>query len=112
MVWKSAKSQVTDHSDHMQELVNRVVQIIETTGTLPWKREWDSSKCVGPQSPFNAATGEPYHGINVICLGLNPLAFTTADPRFCTYKQAQDKGWQVKKGEKATPYVEPVVDAS
>jgi antirestriction protein ArdC len=36
-------------------------------------------------------------------LGLNPLAFTTAGPRFCTYKQAADKGWQVKKGERATP---------
>ena len=77
--------------------------MIESTGKLPWKREWDSSKCVGPQSPFNAATGEPYHGINVICLGLNPLAFATADPRFCTYKQAHAEGWQVKKGEKATP---------
>jgi len=102
MVWKSAKSQVTEHRDHMQELVDRVAEIIESTGKLPWKREWDPSKCVGPQSPFNAATGEPYHGINVICLGLNPLAFTTGDPRFCTYKQAQDKGWQVKKGEKST----------
>jgi antirestriction protein ArdC len=102
MAWKTAKSQVTEHRDHMQELVNRVAEIIESTGKLPLKREWDSSKCVGPQSPFNAATGEPYHGINVICLGLNPLAFTTADPRFCTYKQAEDKGWQVKKGSKAT----------
>jgi antirestriction protein ArdC len=102
MTWRSGNREVTEHRDYMQELVDRVAEIIESTGKLPWKREWDPSKCVGPQSPFNAATGEPYHGINVICLGLNPLAFTTADPRFCTYKQAQEKGWQVKKGEKAT----------
>jgi hypothetical protein len=32
----------------MQELTNRLAEIIEQTGKLPWKRERDTSKCVGP----------------------------------------------------------------
>jgi antirestriction protein ArdC len=33
---------------------------------------------------------------------MSPLAFCTSDPRWATYKQAADKGWQVKKGERGT----------
>jgi antirestriction protein ArdC len=30
------------------------------------------------------------------------LAFQTGDPRWCTYQQATEKKWQVRKGEKST----------
>jgi N-terminal domain of anti-restriction factor ArdC len=36
-------------------------------------------------------------------LGMSPLAFTSGDPRWCSYRQAAARGWQVRKGEKATP---------
>jgi antirestriction protein ArdC len=102
MMFSTAKRQVTQRVDPMRELTDKVTAAIESTGKVPWRREWDPKKCLGPQAPFNAATGEPYHGINVIALGLNPLAFATGDPRHCTYKQAEGKGWQVKKGSKAS----------
>lgn len=35
-------------------------------------------------------------------LGMHEIAFTSADPGFCTYKQAQDHGWQVNKGARGT----------
>ncbi len=36
------------------------------------------------------ATGHRYSGVNVLVLGMHPAAFQTSDPRFCTYKQAQN----------------------
>jgi antirestriction protein ArdC len=36
-------------------------------------------------------------------LSMSPLAFTSGDPRWCSYRQAAARGWQVRKGEKATP---------
>ena len=35
-------------------------------------------------------------------LGMSPLAFSSGDPRWATYKQAEDRGWQVRKGERGT----------
>jgi len=33
---------------------------------------------------------------------MSPLAFDTGDPRWCTYRQASERGWQVRKGERST----------
>jgi antirestriction protein ArdC len=52
--------------------------------------------------PRNAATGQRYRGINVLTLGMSGLAFASGDPRWATYKQAEDRGWQVRKGERGT----------
>ena len=52
--------------------------------------------------PCNAATGARYRGINVVTLAMSPLAFCSGDPRWATYKQAGDRGWQVRKGERGT----------
>ena len=53
--------------------------------------------------PHNATTGARYRGINTIMLGMSPLAFMSGDPRWATYKQAADRGWQVRKGSRGTP---------
>ena len=47
--------------------------------------------------PRNAATGHRYRGINVLTLGMSALAFSSGDPRWATYKQAEDRGWQVRQ---------------
>jgi len=52
--------------------------------------------------PRNAATGQCYRGINVLTLGMSALAFSSGDPRWATYKQAADRGWQVRRGERGT----------
>jgi antirestriction protein ArdC len=33
---------------------------------------------------------------------MSTLAFASGDPRWATYKQAEDRGWQVRKGERGT----------
>jgi antirestriction protein ArdC len=46
--------------------------------------------------------GQRYRGINVLTLGMSALAFSSADPRWAPYKQAEDRGWPVCKGERGT----------
>lgn len=52
--------------------------------------------------PCNATTGQRYRGINVLTLGMSALAFSSGDPRWATYKQASEQGWQVRRGEHGT----------
>jgi len=87
--------------DHYQALTDKIVEALEA-GVKPWERPWDPEKASGPAMPVNAVSGRRYRGINTFILGMSPLAFMTGDPRFATYKQAAEKGWQVRKGEKST----------
>jgi len=87
--------------DHYQEVTDRIIAALEA-GTPPWRRPWDPDKAGGPAMPRNASTGQRYRGINVLTLGMSGLAFSSADPRWATYKQAEDRGWQVRKGERGT----------
>jgi antirestriction protein ArdC len=87
--------------DHYQEVTDRIIAALEA-GTPPWRRPWDPDKAGGPAMPRNAATGHRYRGINVLTLGMSTLAFSSGDPRWATYKQAEDRGWQVRKGERGT----------
>jgi antirestriction protein ArdC len=93
----------TNHAprDHYQEVTDRIIAALEA-GTPPWRRPWDPDKTGGPAMPRNAATGQRYRGINVLTLGMSGLAFGSGDPRWATYKQAEDRGWQVRKGERGT----------
>ncbi len=92
--------QTFTHRDHYTEVTNQVIAALEA-GTPPWRRPWDRDKAGGPAMPCNAATGARYHGINVIVLGMSPLAFASGDPRWITYKQAADRGWQVQAGSRS-----------
>lgn len=87
----------TDRRDHYQEVTDRIVAALES-GTRPWCQPWDNGL---PGMPLNGATGRRYHGINVLLLAMTSFALG-GDPRFCSYKQAVDRGWQVRKGEKGT----------
>ena len=87
--------------DHYQDVTDRIIAALEA-GTPPWRRPWDPDKAGGPAMPRNAATGQRYRGINVLTLGMSVLAFASGDPRWATYKQAEDRGWQVRRGERGT----------
>jgi antirestriction protein ArdC len=87
--------------DHYQEVTDRIIAALEA-GTPPWRRPWDPDKAGGPAMPRNAVTGQRYRGINTLTLGMSVLAFESGDPRWATYKQAEDRGWQVRRGERGT----------
>lgn len=85
--------------DQYQRVTDQIIAALER-GTAPWRRPWDSG-AVSPGGPVNATTGKNYRGINVLLLGCHPRTWESGDPRWCSYKQAAEKGWQVRKGEKA-----------
>ncbi len=61
-------------------------------GQLPWSACWQQAR------PRNAVTGKPYRGVNALYLSYWADELGYPDRRWCTYRQAQDKGWQVLKG--------------
>jgi antirestriction protein ArdC len=87
----------TDRRDHYQEVTDKIIAALEG-GTKPWHQPWKGGS---PGMPINATTGRAYHGINVLLLTMTSFALG-GDPRFCSYKQASDRGWQVRKGERGT----------
>jgi antirestriction protein ArdC len=87
--------------DPYTEVTARIIAALEA-GTPPWRQPWDGAKSGGPMRPHNAVTGTAYRGINTLILGMSPLAFMSGDPRWATYRQAAQRGWQVRKGERGT----------
>ena len=62
---------------------------------LPWKACWQV------QLPENAINGKRYKGINSLMLSYVASQAHYDDHRWCTFRQASEKGWHVKKGAKA-----------
>jgi antirestriction protein ArdC len=98
---RSGSSKHGTPRDHYAAVTDQVIAALEA-GTLPWRKPWDPDKAAGPGTPQNATTGARYKGINCLLLGISPLTFNSGDPRWCTYKQAAERGWQVRKGERST----------
>lgn len=63
---------------------------------LPWKKGWITER------PYNAVSNTEYRGVNSFWLSCAAEQKGYSDPRWCTFKQAKDKGWKVKKGEHGT----------
>lgn len=70
---------------------------------LPWQQPWNAVDALaGYGMQENPVSGSRYRGINALMLWVVSLDKGYIDPRWCTFKQAQEKGWNVKKGEKGT----------
>jgi len=75
-------------------VTDRITAALEA-GTVPWQKPWASLGGV----PRNLASRKPYRGMNILLLSLGQ---PYASPWWLTYKQAQDLGGQVRKGEKSS----------
>jgi antirestriction protein ArdC len=84
--------------DHRQEVTDSIIRMLEE-GTSPWQKPWTRGAL---EMPFNPITGKFYRGGNAVHLFAAAIATGSDDPRWMTYKQAQQRGWQVRKGEKGT----------
>lgn len=85
--------------DYRQEVTDSIIRLLEE-GTAPWQKPWDASGST--IMPFNPTTEKPYRGGNAMYLLAVGMKRGYSDPRWMTYKQAAENGWQVKKGEKGT----------
>lgn len=77
-----------------QQVAEKIIESIEN-GTAAFVKPWKPGEFMAPHNP---ASDKAYRGINM----LNLSCEERGDPRWCTYKQAEAAGWQVKKGEKGT----------
>jgi antirestriction protein ArdC len=104
MAVKKSKHMPTDkpaRKDFRQEMTDNLVSMMEL-GQIPWNKPWKP----GLGAPVNAATGKAYRGANRFWLQMAAASLGSDDLRFCTFKQAEAKGWRIKKGSKAVAAVE------
>jgi antirestriction protein ArdC len=85
--------------DFRQEVTDSIVEMLEK-GTAPWQKPWDAEKSF--ELPFNPESAKAYRGGNALHLMAVGVQKGYSDPRWLTYRQAQENGWQVRKGEKGT----------
>ncbi len=77
----------------VQEIVTqRIIEKMESAES--WEQGW-----ILPDIPRNYVTNKPYSGINLILLGFGS---PYSSPYWMTYKQAQQQGGNVRKGEKSS----------
>jgi antirestriction protein ArdC len=84
---ESGQEKVTTYDTITEKITKRLEE-----GDIPWKKPWKA------QLPGNLITNKPYRGMNFLLLGSEEYASSY----WLTFKQAQDKGGHVKKGEKGT----------
>ncbi|TIV14258.1 MAG: DUF1738 domain-containing protein [Mesorhizobium sp.] len=85
--------------DTYQRITDTIVEQLDA-GTKPWIRPWRGS--VRHSLIPRRATGEAYRGVNVLMLWVSGQMFGYEENTWMTYRQAQDLGGQVRKGEKGT----------
>ena len=90
----------TEKRDFRQEVTDRIVKMLEE-GVAPWQKPWEPGAAPAGM-PINPTTDKAYRGGNAIHLMATGLRQGYDDPRWMTYKQAADQGWQVRRGEKGT----------
>lgn len=78
-----------------RQIVQGLIDLMES-GDLDWSRGW-SIAAILPQNPVSKVT---YNGGNRMRLMYDAMKNGYDDPRYMTYVQAQQKGWQVKRGAK------------
>lgn len=92
----SAKQKFDVH----QEITDRIVASIETAGEfrLPWITNRGGSFA----RPVNFASAKPYNGVNILSLWVSALASDYPSNLWGTYRQWQERGAQVRRGEKSS----------
>lgn len=94
---KKSEKEKDDKYTKPDAFVEHVIASLEK-GKIPWEKDWSTS-----QAPYNSVTEKPYTGKNNLILNVMGDDKGYTDPRWMTYNQAKEKGWQVNKGEKSVP---------
>lgn len=91
---------MADRQSLYGEVTARVIAELEE-GRLPWVQPWDSARCPCTL-PHNAVSGRVYSGINILILWCEAVEREFSSQRWLTYKQAEQAGGHVRRGEKGT----------
>jgi len=87
--------------DIYQRVTDQIVAELEK-GVRPWLKPWNADHAAGRITRPLRANGIAYRGINVLMLWAAATERGYSAPLWLTYKQAQELGGQVRKGEKGS----------
>lgn len=88
-------------ADVYEKVTAQIVAALEE-GVRPWLKPWNAEHAAGRITRPLRANGIPYRGINVLMLWGAAVEHGFGAPLWLTYKQAQELGGQVRKGEKGS----------
>lgn len=88
-------------NDVYQDVTNRIIEALEKGLDGQFELSWHGVA----QLPENAHTGKQYKGVNVPLLWVYQMCEGYQSGVWATYKQWQDRGAQVRKGEKSAQIV-------
>jgi antirestriction protein ArdC len=91
----------SDKRDVYARVTDQIVTAIETGNVGTWRMPWHTSGRYA-FSPINVVSKKPYRGINTLCLWAAAQAKGYESGEWGTYKQFQERGAQVGRGEKST----------
>ena len=83
-----------------EEVTNSIIEQLEK-GAIPWQKPWVADG----SADKNVITQKPYQGINRLILGMSGIAKAYTVPVWASFKQWQQLGGSVRKGEKGTKIV-------
>lgn len=86
--------------DLYAEVTNRIIAALEK-GVPPWVCPWQK----GSGLPSNLVTGKFYRGINILMLLVEAMELHYTDSRWLTFRQANELGTRIRKGEHGTRIV-------
>lgn len=99
---RKAARRPAKQTDLYRQITDRIVVALEN-GVAPWRKPWRAAAGSGLAGlPLNSTTGRHYSGVNVLLLWMSAEEQGFRNNRWLTYRQAQQTGGQVRKGEKAT----------
>lgn len=84
-----------------RKVTAEIIQAIEDGITGEYQMPWHRSTAQG--LPMNVSSGKHYHGINTLTLWVTSLKAGYPTPFWASYKQWNDIGAQVRRGEHGTP---------
>lgn len=90
--------------DAYTRITARIVADLER-GVRPWCRPWGGEGLGARITRPRRANGKPYSGINTLLLWLEAIEKGHRSPTWMTYRQAQELGGQVRKGERGSQVV-------
>ena len=92
---------ITAKTDLYARITNRIIAELEA-GTRPWLKPWNAEHAAGRVTRPLRHNGTPYRGINILMLWAEACDRGFACPIWMTYRQAQELGGQVRKGERGS----------
>lgn len=91
----------TDRKDVYTRVTDRIISDLER-GIRTWLKPWNAGHTAGKITRPLRHNGIPYQGMNILLLWGEALEKGYSAPIWITFKQAQELGGHVRKGEKGS----------